>query len=104
MNPTYKASEMQPSQSAFSVWIDLAPTAKADISHFLSQKVSYMDINIIYETKLCDTILLVKQKINHHKIFYDHTVAAIVELAPIGVAVFFGVPHRKIFYGDLFFA
>ena len=55
-----------------------------------------MDINIIYETKLCDTILLVKQKINHHKrFFYDHTVVAIVELAPIGVAVLSWVPHRK---------
>jgi len=39
--------------------------------------------------------LLVKQKINHHKIFYDHTVVAIVELAPIGVAVLPWVSHRK---------
>ena len=53
-----------------------------------------MDINIIYETQLCDTFLLVKQKINHHKIFYDHTVVAIVELAPVGVAVLPWVPHR----------
>lgn len=39
--------------------------------------------------------MLVKQKINHHKIFYDHTVVAIVELAPIGVAVLPWVPNRK---------
>ena len=54
-----------------------------------------MDINIIYKTQLCYTILLVKQKINRHKIFHDHTVVAIVGLAPIGVAVLPWVPHRK---------
>ena len=53
-----------------------------------------MDINIIYETQLCYTILLVKQKKITIKYFH-RTVAAIVEQAPIGVPVLPWVPHRK---------
>jgi hypothetical protein len=70
-------------------------TAKIDLSHFRSKKVSYMDINIIYETSIMLYDFACQAKINHHKIFYDYTVVAIVELVPIGVAVLLLVPHRK---------